>query len=320
LAGRIIDEGVLLLSLRSIGPDEKHLVTHADNGDEATVLRDYFDNLLRKGGTQLDWCMLVERAGAQVGSAALHGLFGADTPSTIALIDAPWDDVEQASEVVTAVAGRARDLGSAELVFALDTPRSAPRFLSHPAEREAAFLAAGFSLLRDGMRWRWTADKPVPPQDSRVTFRPLPEIGRESFVDVLGETMTGTADAELADMVAAGGLRGAGERIFDIMMEFDHADEWYEVGFDAAGQPVGVSMPARNPSEAVIGHVGVTPAQRRKGYATAIVARGVAILAEAGEKSIVGDCDAGNTGIAKAFAVNGFDNFVNRREFGITFS
>lgn len=310
-----------MISLRSIGPDEKHLVTHADGDAEAAVLAEYFDNLLHKGSTQLDWCMLVERDdGTRVGSAALYGMPEAETPSSIVLIDAPWSDVQQAAEVVTAVAGRARDLGSAELVFALDTPRSAPRFLSHPAEREAAFLAAGFRQLRDGMRWRWTSDKPVPPQDPRVTFRPLPEIGRESFVDVLGETMDGTADAELADMVAASGLRGAGERIFEIMMEFDHPDEWYEIGFDAAGQPVGVSMPARNPSEAVIGHVAVIPAQRRKGYATAIVARGVAILAEAGEKSIVGDCDASNTGIAKAFAVTGFDNFVNRREFGIIFS
>jgi GNAT superfamily N-acetyltransferase len=158
----------------------------------------------------------------------------------------------------------------------------------------------------------------VPAQDDRLTFRSLPDVGRESFVDALAGTLEGTADSWLTELITDDGLHGAGERIFQLMMAFDHQDEWYELAFDAAGNAVGASMPARNPTEAVIGHVGVTPAHRRRGYATAVVARGVAILAAAGEKSIAGDCDASNTGIARAFATNGFQNFVNRREFGVT--
>ncbi|WP_163508716.1 GNAT family N-acetyltransferase [Fodinicola acaciae] len=309
-----------MISLRSIGPDETSLVSATGDGAEAVTIRGYFDDLLRKGSTTLDWCMLAERDGTPVGSAALSAFPGGETPASIVLIEAPWHDPALAAEVVAAVSGRARDLGAGELTYAIDTPRSAPRFMSHPAEREAAFLAAGFGLLRDGMRWRWTAEKAVPVPDDRLVFRTLPEIGRESYVDILAATMEGSADSELAAMTDAGGLRGAGEKIFDLMMGFDHAAEWYEIGFDQAGDPVGVSMPARNATMAVIGHVGVTPAHRRKGYATAIVARGTAILAAAGEKTIVGDCDSSNTGIIKAFTANGYDNFVNRREFGLTFS
>jgi GNAT superfamily N-acetyltransferase len=311
---------VLLISLRSIGPDETHLVSATGDSAEAVVVRDYFDNLLRRGSTQLDWCMLAERDGTRVGSAALYALPGTDVPASIVLIDAPWTDADTAREVVAAVSRRARDLGATELEFALDTPTGPPRFLRHPAEREAAMLAAGFRLLRDGMRWRWTSAQPVPAQDERLVFRALPEVGHEFYVEMLAASFEGTADNWTLDMIATDGPLGAAKKTFDLMMGFDHLDEWYEIAYDADDNPVGVSMPARNPSESVIGEVGVVPAHRRKGYGTAIVARGVAVLAAAGATSIVGDCDSGNPGIIKAFTANGFDNFVNRREFGITFS
>ncbi|MFC8797770.1 GNAT family N-acetyltransferase [Promicromonospora sp. NPDC057138] len=305
-----------MTTLRSISADEKDLFSEGETAEKAASLRAYVDAQLEAGSIRPEWCFVAERDGAQLGRAALYALPGADVPASIALLETSWEDADAGPEVLRLVAARARDLGAAALEYALDTPPSAPRFQFHPAEQEAALRAAGFRLLRDGMRWRWTTDAPVPPQDDRLTFRPLPEIGRETFVDVLGRTMEGTADADLADGVAAHGLHGAGEWIFDLMAKFDHRDEWYEIGFAPDGSPAAVSMPARNPSEAVIGHVGVVPEHRRRGYATAVVARGVAVLAAAGATSVVGDCDAANTGIARAFAANGFDNFVNRREFG----
>jgi GNAT superfamily N-acetyltransferase len=307
-----------LTTLRSISSDEKDLFSEGETPEKAAGLRAYLDSQLAAGSIRPEWCFVAERDGRQLGRAALYAMPGVDVPASIALLETSWDEPAAGPEVLRLVAAQARDLGAAELEYALDAPPVAPRFQYHPAEQEAALRAAGFRLLRDGMRWRWTTDSPVPPQDDRLTFRPLPEVGRETFVDVLGRTMEGTADADLADGVAKYGVRGAGEWIFDLMAKFDHQDEWYEIGFAPDGSPAAVSMPARNPGSAVIGHVGVVPEHRRRGYATAVVARGVAVLAAAGAASVVGDCDAANTGIARAFAANGFDNFVNRREFGLS--
>jgi RimJ/RimL family protein N-acetyltransferase len=307
-----------LTTLRNISSDERDLLSEGETAEKTASLRAYLDSQLEAGSIRPEWCFVAERDGRQFGSAALYALPGADVPASIALLETGWQEPAAGPEVLGLVAAKARDLGATELEYALDTPPSAPRFQFHPAEQEEALRAAGFQLLRDGMRWRWTTDSPVPPQDDRLTFRPLPEIGRETFVDVLGRTMEGTADTDLADGVAKYSLRGAGEWIFDLMAKFDHQDEWYEIGFAPDGSPAAVSMPARNPSAAVIGHVGVVPEHRRRGYATAVVARGVSVLAAAGATSVVGDCDAANTGIARAFAANGFENFVNRREFGLS--
>lgn len=307
-----------MISLRSISSDEISLVSSGETAEKTASLREYLDSQLDAGSIRLEWCFVAERDGKLVGSVALYALPGADAPASIALLEAPWDELAAGPELLRLVATKAAELGATELEHSLDAPPSEPRFQYHPVEREQALLSAGFRLLRDGMRWRWTSESPIPPQDDRLTFRPLPEVGREIFVDVLGRTMEGTADTDLMDGIAKYGLRGAGEWIFDLMAKFDHRDEWYEIGFAPDGSPAAVSMPARNPSEAVIGHVGVVPEHRRRGYATAVVARGVAVLAGAGATSIAGDCDAANTGIAHAFAANGFDNFVNRREFGLS--
>jgi RimJ/RimL family protein N-acetyltransferase len=97
--------------------------------------------------------------------------------------------------------------------------------------------------------------------------------------------------------------------------EFEHQPEWYEIGYDQAGNAVAVSLPATSPAFPIIGFVGVASAYRGHGYATAVVARGTQILAANGATEIRGDCDASNTGIFKAFQRAGFDNFVNRKMF-----
>jgi RimJ/RimL family protein N-acetyltransferase len=99
------------------------------------------------------------------------------------------------------------------------------------------------------------------------------------------------------------------------MLELIHEKDWFEIGYDRQDRPVAISLPARTPSSAVIGLVGVATAARGHGYATAVVARGTKILVTAGATEIRGDCDTGNIGMSKAFQRAGYHNFANRTMF-----
>ncbi|MET8764323.1 hypothetical protein [Lentzea sp. NPDC004782] len=150
-----------------------------------------------------------------------------------------------------------------------------------------AWLAAhGFSVTRDGRRFVWQNSGPLPVQDDRLRWWSLAELGEEPFVDLLAD-----------------------------MLELGHERNWYEIGYDRQDRPVAISLPARTPSSAVIGLVGVATTGRGRGYATAVVARGTYVLVTAGATEIRGDCDAGNIGMVKAFQRAGYHNFANRKMF-----
>ena len=238
---------------------------------------------------------------------------GRDIPVDIVLLDAPDDATGEA--LLAAAAALARDLGATEQGHVLDTPGQAPQFQRNAEFREQLLARAGFSLIRDGRRFIWRAGTPLPPQDSRLTWRSLPDLGREPFIDVLADVLVDTADSILRDEVAEHGARGAAALNFDDMAGMDHEPEWYEIGYDADDRPVAVSLPARNAGSAVIGLVGVASAHRGRGYATAVVARGTHILVDNGATEIRGDCDTANVGMAKAFERAGFTTFARRKMF-----
>ncbi|MFD7712540.1 GNAT family N-acetyltransferase [Streptomyces sp. NPDC059785] len=300
------------------GDELPGLVRHPGDPGRDEAAGAYLADMLAKKCTRPQWCLVAEDDDGRLrGSVVLWTFPGDERPRDLVLLDAPWDEPGLATgeDLVRAAAGLARSLGVAELGHALDSPVQAPQFQDHPRERAALLRRCGFRQVRDGLRFRRAPDAGLPTQDERLTLRPLPELGRAPFVGLLTELLADTADLRLAADVARHGPRGAAELLFTDMEGYDHEPGWWELGFTPDGTAAAISLPARNPVFPVIGFVGVAPAQRGKGYATAMVARGTRVLVENGAGEIRGDCDAANLAMAKGFERAGYENFASRLEF-----
>jgi hypothetical protein len=302
------------VTVRTAHPDEiPALSTVPGDSERNASTAAYLELLLAKQCTRPDWCLVAESDGVLFGNVVLWTMPGRDVPMDVVLLDASDDATGDA--LLAAAAALARGLGATEQGHVLDTPAQPPQFQRDAEFREQLLARGGFSLIRDGRRFLWRDGTPLPPPDSRLTWRSLADLGPEPFIDVLADVFTDTADSIFHDEVAERGARGAAQLNFDDMREMDHQPQWYEIGYDADHRPAAVSLPARNAGSAVIGLVGVASAHRGRGYATAVVARGAHILVANGATEIRGDCDAANVGMAKAFERAGFTNFADRKMF-----
>jgi RimJ/RimL family protein N-acetyltransferase len=304
--------------IRTAHPNElPALVEHPGDHDRNTATGTYLTDLLAKGCTRPDWCLVAEQDGTVTGSAVLWALPGNDTPSDLVLLETPWDDPDLTTglAVLQHAFTTAKALGAGELGHVIDSPAQPPQFQRHPERRADLLHRAGFTQARDGRRFQWLAGADLPTDDPRLQFRSLADLGPEPFVELLAVLLTDTADARLAADVQEHGARKAAEVLFDDCTQLHHEPHWWEIGYDPDGSPAVISLPSHNPSVPVIAFVGVAPAHRGKGYATSVVARGTRILADAGATEIRGDCDVANTAMYKAFQRAGYHNFANRLEF-----
>ncbi|MFG2043162.1 GNAT family N-acetyltransferase [Dactylosporangium sp. NPDC048998] len=306
-----------MIQVRVAHSDElPHLVTYEGDTERNAATAGYLAGLLESGCTRPQWCLVAERGGRVTGSVVLWTFPGHDIPMDIVLFEAADETV--AAGLLAEAGTLAHRLGATAQGHVLDLPAQAPQFQRRPDFREKVLAEAGFAPTRDGCRFRWTAQTPLPPQDPRLTWRSLAELGNKPFIDMLEDLLAETKDALLLALVADHGPRGAAEQLWTDSARYEHQPEWYEIGYDGEGNAVAVSLPARNAAFPIIGFVGVLPGHRGRGYATAVVARGTHVLAADGATDIRGDCDASNIGIFKAFERAGYKNFVNRRTFGRT--
>ncbi|MFG2291933.1 GNAT family N-acetyltransferase [Streptomyces sp. NPDC048603] len=299
------------------------LVEHPGDPERNAATRAYLAGLLDDGCTRPEWCLVAEGPGGRpVGSAVLWTLPGQEVPLAVVLFEAPGDAPETGVALLDAAVARAAGLGAGELEHVVDSPAQAPQFQRDPERRYEMLRRAGFRPVRDGRRFGIGVTEEIlaalPEDDPRLTFRSLADLGPEPFVALLEDLLADTADARLAADVRQHGARRAAELLFEDTAGLKHEPEWWEIGFDTDGTPAVISLPAENPSVAVIGFVGVAPAHRGKGYATSVVVRGTRVLAANGATEIRGDCDAANRAMARAFARAGYRNFAARLEFGRT--
>jgi RimJ/RimL family protein N-acetyltransferase len=270
----------------------------------------YLETLLEQRCTYPEWFVVDGDS-----SAVLWTLPGGQVPSHVVLIDTDWDDpqLRAGRALMARVHELAARLGAEELGHTIDSPPVPPQYQEHPEERVALLEATGYELVRDGLRWLHSApsDRADP---GPLTFRTLPEVGEDAFVDAIAATFEGTPDAELGRDIEQHGAREAARRYLEDHKALDHRPEWFELGY-AGDQLAGVIMGARNPTSAVIAYVGVVPGQRGRGYAPALVRRGTQRLAAAGATEVRGDCDRDNVAMARAFERAGYAQFARRRSF-----
>ncbi|MEV2235313.1 GNAT family N-acetyltransferase [Streptomyces phaeochromogenes] len=307
------------MPIRIARPDElPALVQYAEQPERNAATAAYLTDLLAKKCTRPEWCLVAEdEAGRLTAATALWTLPGNDVPMALVLLETRWDEPGLATgrALLAEAVALAGSLGARELEHVIDSPTQPPQFQVEPERRAELLRLTGFERARDGRRFRRPSGAELTSHDDRLNWHSLPSLGREPFIALLAEALPTSADAHLAAKVARHGARRAAESLFTDMEELSYEPSWWEIGYTPDGMPAAISLPARNPSTAVIGLVAVSPACRGNGYATAVVARGTRLLVEAGAEEIRGDCDAANTAMIMAFERAGYENFGDRQEF-----
>ena len=281
-------------------------------------LEEYLASLLDQGSTRRDWFVLALEAEAPVARAALWALPGQDVPTDIVVIEADWDDPELAvgRTLLAKVHELAVARGAGALAHHVDSPPGPPQYQEHAEARVRLLAESGYELLRDGLRWSYS--RPTSPQAPRadsLAFRPLPEVGEETFVAAIAATYEGTRDSWIASNIEEHGILGAARADFLDYQALEHRPEWWELAYTEEGALAGVVMGARNPREAVVAYVGVVPEQRGRGIAARLVRRATEQLLASGAARIGGDCDRDNVAMVKAFERARFEQVARRRSY-----
>jgi RimJ/RimL family protein N-acetyltransferase len=279
-------------------------------------LREYTESLLEQRCTRPAWCVLALEGDEPVARAALWSLPGRDEPTDIVLIDTDWSDVElRAGRAVLSHAQElAGALGAELLSHSIDSPPAAPQYQENDEVRVRLMTESGYELVRDGLRWRYSAAGTEIAEPS-LSFRALSDVGDDVFIDAIASTYQGTRDSWINQTIDEHGTHGAAQADFRDLQGMEHRPEWWELAYTEGGVLAGVIMAARNPSTAVIAYVGVVPEQRGRGLAPQLVRRGTERLLESDAEEIRGDCDLDNVAMVKAFERAGYERFARRRTY-----
>jgi RimJ/RimL family protein N-acetyltransferase len=279
-------------------------------------LREYTESLLEQQVTKPDWCLLGLEEGVPAARGALWAFPGEAVPRDIVLIEADWgdEDLSAGQAVLVKLHDLARDLGAGELTHSVDSPPAAPQYQEHEEARIRLLEQAGYELLRDGLRWRYSGSAPDE-APKRLTFRTLSEAGEDAFIEAIAATYEGIRDSWITERIKEHGTLGAARADFRDEQGLDYRPEWWELAYTSEGTLAGVIMAARNPTVAVISYVGIVPELRGRGLAPQLVRRGTGRLLDSGADEIRGDCDRDNIGMIKAFERAGYEEFARRRTY-----
>lgn len=257
-------------------------------------------------GYRPEWMWVAERDGVAVAGALWHGPADATEPALLDKLDIT--DVDAAAQLLREANHRAE--------YTLLLP---PNWQDDPAAKADAMAhieaarAAGYELLVERYRYRWTPDCGLPARPGRLELRPEPDD--EVFFEVFRRLHVGSLDAHTQHAIANSGVEMAAREELEIALSMPSPREWWRLGYTPDGELAGLILPSHNPNHPIIGYVGVVPEQRGHGYAYELLAEGTHFLAAQGFDRIVAATDVTNTPMAAAFAKAGYPVWHYRMDF-----
>lgn len=282
----------------------------------------YVTDLFERGAMRPDWCFLAEEGGEPVGRFAFWTLPGQAAPLSLVLVDVGSDVPPSARAGVASVmladaVARARGVGSKRLGQVVDEPTQWPQWQRDLESLPEWLEAAGLTVTRTTTRWE-LAPGLSPPPTKRLTFRSLPEVGEEAFIDAIARVSAASFDQQTREARDRLGPGGEARDTFNDLSDMLFEPSWWELAVDIDDNLVGLVMPTKAPSIVSIGYIGVVPEQRGRGYVNDLLGRGTATLLRIADGlAIRADTDVANTPMAAAFERAGWRQFATRREFEI---
>ncbi|RQX02985.1 GNAT family N-acetyltransferase [Micromonospora inaquosa] len=258
---------------------------------------DTYTDMAAAGQYRPEWTWVALRGGVVVARAAWWA--GPEDNKPLAL---DWFDFTDHDAAVQLL--RTAPL-HAEYSLLLPTGwRENPAVRQQAQSRIDAAVAAGLSPLVERFRYRWTPDCAVPPRPGRLEFRPEPDDS--AIYDAFRRIHQGSLDAHARHTIATSGIDAACLETLDYLRWKPSPRDWWRLAYNPVGELVGLSAPARNYGDPVIGYIGVVPEHRGHGYAYDLLVEATHILADEGADHIVAATDQTNIPMAATFAKAGY--------------
>jgi hypothetical protein len=287
------------LVIRPLQPGEEHLFELlSDPGLVGpAAFGGSYRRLAEAGQYRPEWTWVALRNGTVVARAAWWGGPHDDAPAVLDWLD--FTDSPAATALLTAAPLQAE--------YCLRLPpgwRDQPTIRAIAEAHAAVVTAAGMTPVVERYHYRWTPDRGLPLRPGRLTYRPEPDD--ETVLDVLRRMHEGTLDAHTRRVIAASGLDAAAQEDLDILHWFPSPREWWRLAFTPDGHLVGLTAPARNYTDPVVGLIGVVPEQRGHSYGYDLLVECTHLLVEQGADRVLAATDVTNTPMALAFARAGY--------------
>jgi GNAT superfamily N-acetyltransferase len=262
----------------------------------------------RRTRHRADWKRVALRDGEVVARGAWWG-----GPDDTEPVNVNWFDVAEGEEEAGAELLRTAPW-RVELEINLPGDwRDHPDLVTAAETRFAAARAAGYELLVERFLYRWTPEHGLPERPGRLLFSPEPDDA--VFFEALRRIHSATLDAHALRAIEEGGLDRAAQEELDFFHWCPSPREWWQVARTREGEPVGIHIPAHNPSGPCIGFIGVLPEQRGHGYAYDLLTECTHFLVEQGAEFIAAATDQGNFPMAANFAKAGYPVVRERVNF-----
>ncbi|MGC2192394.1 MAG: GNAT family N-acetyltransferase [Candidatus Dormiibacterota bacterium] len=157
-------------------------------------------------------------------------------------------------------------------------------------------------------RWHltWSPQLGLPAASDRLTFSSVGPEDDVLLLDLLRRILHGTLDTYGREAVSAQGVDQTAKLDLEYLRSFPAPREWWRVGRDRSGAPVGVVFPTRNYEHAIIAYLGVVPEHRGNGYALDLLLESTRILAAVGAEEVHADTGVGNIPMVNAFRAAGY--------------
>jgi len=280
--------------------------------------RDYRE-LLAARHYRLPWTWVALREGTVVARAAWWGFPDNDAPYTLDWLDFATE--RDGAELVLAAHQVLRTPDGASPEYHLFLPldwrdRRPVRELTQ--RRLAAARGAGMQVQVERWSYLWTLPEgQVPPPPTRLRFRAVTAADTDLLVDVLARVASGSLDvATRAKLARHPTPAEFGRADLADLEGFPAPRTWWRLGYDRAGELVGLAVPTRNYSIPVVGYIAVVPEQRGRGYVDELLAETTRVLVEHGADRVGADTDSTNTPMAAAFDRAGFRKLKVRLVIG----
>jgi ribosomal protein S18 acetylase RimI-like enzyme len=179
-------------------------------------------------------------------------------------------------------------------VIALDGHAN-PEYMVASDVRRAIFEAAGLPLFQEKEGFLWTpADSPEPAGSPDLSFRAVPDVGRELYARTMSRSAAGTLDRQDRYYAGLVGQDGWGREMLAFLTD-DDAPSWL-LGYDEADEIVGyVALGTFDePTRGTIMHIGVVPEQRGRGYVDELLRACNEAALRRGFERVLSDVDVEN--------------------------
>ncbi len=221
---------------------------------------------------------------------------------------------EQAAVALLEQDLRASDVTSLEVRLVWDADAAPDLRMLRDGQRRV-LCAAGFHLEVDRVRVEWRGSpKPVP--SIRLTFRPAASVDKAALVEVFAAVGQGALDHAMVTGRVEHGRHGEALIRLARARRRRYADDWFVIGLNGAGVPVGYVQSALAENDrAILAEVGVVESHLGHRHVDDLLASSTGVLTDHGQRHTRASTDAANRGMRAAFARAGYAETGTRSDF-----